>query len=64
MAKKKDEDEEGREVDHVEYVLGMCYRLMREAGHQPMVAAAMLNTISAGFCLADIEAAAKKFGDI
>lgn len=51
-------------VNEIEYVLGVCYRLMREAGHEPLVASAMLNSISAGFSLADIGDAMKKFGDI
>jgi hypothetical protein len=51
-------------LTEVEYTLGCCYRLLREMGHQPLVASAMLNSISAGFSLADIEAAMKKFGDL
>lgn len=51
-------------INEVEYVLGVAYRLMREAGHEPLVASAMLNSISAGFSLADIGDAMKKYGDI
>ncbi len=50
--------------DRIEYVLCLCYRLLREEGHATLVVSAMLNEISAGFSLADIEAAMKKFGDL
>jgi hypothetical protein len=53
-----------KKVNEIEYTLTVCYRLMREMGHQPMVVAAMLNCLSAGFDLADIEYAARQFGDV
>lgn len=51
-------------MSEIEYALGVCYRLLREEGHQAMVVAAMLNCLSAGFELYDIEAAARKYGDV
>ena len=63
-AVKKKAAKKTNTINEVEYVLGICYRLMREAGHEPLVVSAMLNSISAGFSLADIGDAMKKFGDI
>lgn len=46
------------------YAINESYRGLRELGHAPMVVAAMINELSAGFNLADIQDAAVAYGDI
>jgi len=63
--KKKTKEPEMNQGDlQRQFALRQCYVGMRQMGHAPLVASAMMNAISNGFDLADIEDAMKSNGDI
>jgi hypothetical protein len=47
-----------------QFALRQCYAGMRTMGHAPLVALAMMNEISNGYELSDIEDAVKAYGDL